>query len=119
MATACRLPKDWSKTDLGKIRTALNSLSIDQLLEVDSCEVLDDWHTADGELVKEAIRDQLMEDVKWLLSDDATEYCVFQLDEMNWAFTGGMSWGDDPTEAYRPLTRLTMSGVFDPPNWKE
>lgn len=100
----------------------INSLSSESLRAVDDCEgYREDWYDPDtGELLEELIRAQLLEDVEYLLSEDNLEdWAVFDLDGVNWAFTGASSWGDDPTNSYGPLRRLTMSDMFEPKYWKD
>lgn len=37
-------------------------------------------------------------------------------DGREWIFTGGMSWGDPPTESYDYVTALSLSGICDDGN---
>jgi len=36
---------------------------------------------------------------------------VLTLDGKRWLITGGMSWGDDPTDAFRPIALMEDLGV--------
>lgn len=37
------------------------------------------------------------------------------LDGTVWLVSGGMSWGDDPSEAFRPLRAMAMAGITEEP----
>lgn len=43
---------------------------------------------------------------------------ILKLDNKTYIITGGLSWGDEPTDSYRPLWRISESFVTDTEeNW--
>jgi len=51
--------------------------------------------------------------------DDVTvggrDIAVMQIEGKRYYFTGGMSWGDDPTDSYQKVSLLSSTGLLDEP----
>lgn len=65
---------------------------------------------ASGESLQEYVREQLRDAVA-MVGEDRRDLSWLHTDDETWALSGGPSWGDDPTDAYAPLTMLAWSGI--------
>jgi hypothetical protein len=68
-----------------------------------------------GIAIRKMVRDRITEAAADIL--DASVYrrdlAQLNLNGVNYVFTGGMSWGDHPTEAVNPISLLEYSGVTE------
>lgn len=112
---------------IGKMRAYkhVSGLTLDELsVETDAVafeadpEIFDDGVDTASEEYLDALRpqylEQLLKDVDLFL-DDRRDISGFTLHEEVYYITGGMSWGDDPTDAYFPIQRVDIAGIFDEP----
>ena len=53
-----------------------------------------------------------IEDLSWVYAD-TRQTCIFYIDGKDYVVSGGYSWGDDPTDAYRPLDVISELGVTE------
>lgn len=108
--------------DFNEVRQRINELSDDKCLALQMSAMY--GYERDGayvasDVVAEDIRDYLREAVD-ILEDLSNEgiyrsCVVLNIGGHLYAFTGGMSWGDDPTNMFTPFTALDESGVIDDP----
>lgn len=92
------------------IKELLEQIPYQDLLDVqESFGGFDDCGSA------EAMRQELFDTIEQVCEMDNRETSNIQLDGMDWmgVITGGMSWGDVPTDAFEPIA---MIGWF-PPVW--
>jgi hypothetical protein len=50
-----------------------------------------------------------------LIREGGRDLTTLLLDGVKWLVTGGMTWGDDPTDAYQYVRLLDASGITDEP----
>lgn len=60
----------------------------------------------------DGIREALELAIGMVVNDDRRDTARMFLGGSYWCFTGGMSWGDDPTDAWGPLQLLAMVQRF-------
>jgi len=53
-----------------------------------------------------------IEDLSWVYAD-TRQTCIFYIDGKDYVVSGGYSWGDYPTDAYRPLDVISELGVTE------
>lgn len=91
---------------------------VDRISERDLIGIGEDAgiYDAEGMITASGVWAQLLVDVEFYLR------CASRRDVSlfgEWYVTGGMSWGDDPTEAFAPFCRLATAGVTDDRLWSE
>jgi hypothetical protein len=99
-------------TLVGMIRNKVNALSDDELdVIVDQvCGDLDSMVTTDDE--RESLRKRGVEALDYL-ADGGRDWCDFTDSAgVIWWHSGGMSWGDNPTEAFQHIYALDMIGAW-------
>jgi len=109
----------WPQYDTGEAMDpndgkALETLTrrVDQLTDAYLREI-DEAGRAEG-LEPEAVRAELHSAVR-LMCDGSRETTIHLLDGVRWLIAGGMSWGDEPSDAYRQVMMLDASGITDTP----
>ncbi len=55
---------------------------------------------------------QAIEDLSWVYSETRAT-TVFWINDKEYVLSGGYSWGDDPTDAYRPLNVISELGITE------
>jgi len=61
-------------------------------------------------------RNQLADYIDLVFTDSSCrESALIMLDGTQWLITGGMSWGDTPTEIYDAIICLDLSGITEEP----
>lgn len=78
----------------------------------------DDENTA-SEIV-EYVREGLFEAVEAIVGDDGrrTDYSILTIADTEVYVSGGLSWGDAPTDAYEFIELLSLSGITDDELWE-
>lgn len=115
---------DWSTGDPPQL-TPLGKFVRDEFekrLRATSEDHLDGtYEEAMGQSFAEADIETLEEKVEYFLSafDDVTlggrDIAVMNVADRLYYFTGGMSWGDNPTDSYDKVNVLGLSGLLDVP----
>lgn len=100
-------------TDRETAEKRILSLSNERILEISS-DLCDDNDIYDMEESVAAVtyRGRLLSDLDYVYGD-RRDVGALILDGKNYVLTGGMSWGDDPTEAYWPLARIAETAATD------
>ena len=134
----CPLPKvtDDVKKEISLRISALNEASVDEILNA----FHHDWETEVEDRVENMLQekhlfkvDSLRETFKKEIADEMINeaieeviYCGSRRDVGHlflegrwWAISGGMSWGDAPTDAMRYIDILEVSGILEDLNNKE
>jgi len=81
-------------------------------------EETDDWRNEAVESCREVVDDIFGVDLKWGRNDVATfdpEWNTHDKSRRMWVMTGGMSWGDVPTDAFDTLCILDALGIMNEP----
>lgn len=84
-----------------------------QINDQDMLDVAEDFCCFDDTSSAEVMRDELYETILRVCDMDTRETSVIQLDGMDWmgVVTGGMSWGDVPTDCFDDIALI---GRFQP-----
>jgi hypothetical protein len=95
------------------LRRRIAGLADDTLGEVTEW-FLEDEVDLEVEGWQQQVRIRLIDCLKVLEESrcDTAELC---LDGRWWIFTGGMSWGDAPSDAYESVVGLSIAGITDEP----
>jgi len=105
--------------DPSTVPDRIDTLDSDKLLDlVDDYApwVMEDKDTDIGAIAE--IRAYLVE--AWdIVSGDRRDVVQMRFDGRWYYLTGGMTWGDDPSDAYDSLNLIGASGVTDDDNYKE
>jgi hypothetical protein len=85
---------------------SFNALSEDDLFEIDHLE---------EKYMREIVREMINDAVKEIASKQTTrrDIGILILDGKRYAISGGMTWGDNPTEAMTYIDMLADSRVLD------
>jgi predicted proteasome-type protease len=88
---------------------------LQRIARLDDGTLLDaaDWY--DGSL---SSADEMREHLKAMIDElftDTNESFVTVHDERPYLQTGGMSWGEPPTDCFGPLVTLSITGITDKP----
>jgi len=73
----------------------------------------------DPDLTIEAIRDRLLEAVDEIVFNERRDLAILFFGEDALYVTGGMTWGDDPTEAYKHVQLLGNTRITDDDTWSD
>jgi len=108
-----KVPNDDSQTDRVLIESRLESISEQRLIEVAEWTLgwYDDF-TADEVI---AAAGEALE----YANSDANDFGWFRDSGNRYLVTGGMSGGDDPTEAFRHFRLLDELGIMDDDLWED
>lgn len=61
------------------------------------------------------IRELLTDAVAQIARNGRDELTTLTLDGTVWLLTGGLSWGDEPTEVYDAVNLIDLAGLFEAP----
>ena len=132
--SVCEFPYDNSERGLNVIRDRINALNDDDfaLLAHDVYEVEealeeirdgleesmtedDLWNLDDLFAVKRAAycRDYMNNMLKIMTTPGRRDIAILKIDGVLYAISGGLSWGDIPTEAFSVLEAIAATGITD------
>jgi hypothetical protein len=102
--------------DFDAIGVAIRTLTEEQASKIQDL-ASGNWDDEHGEIDMEGLGDQLVIDLNelkstWEGNDNRVAYTM-KLGPMTVAITGGVSWGDSPTEEFDSWNRLIEAGVLE------